>query len=58
MSILMSFFNVDRISCAHIRLVLTSNSLKEILPVYIINRWEKIARKVPIFGFDSVFADA
>jgi len=52
------FFNSDEIPYAHMLLVFTSNSLREIPTPYIINRWIKMAVKVHMYEFDSVVGDA
>ncbi|KAJ8437687.1 hypothetical protein Cgig2_028625 [Carnegiea gigantea] len=51
-------FDSDEIPCAHMLLVFTSNSLREILASYIINRWTKIAAKAPMYEFDNIMGDA
>ena len=51
-------FDSDGIPCAHMLPVFTSDSLREILVAYIINRCTKMAAKVPMYEFDSVVGDA
>jgi len=52
------FFILDGIPYAHILLVFTSNSLREIPTAYIINRLAKLVAKALMHEFDSVVGDA
>ncbi|KAJ8419723.1 hypothetical protein Cgig2_020784 [Carnegiea gigantea] len=52
------FFDSDGIPCAHMLLVFTSDSLREILAAYSINRWTKMAANALMYELDSVVRDA
>jgi len=52
------FFDSDRIPCAHMLLIFTSNLLREILAAFIVNRWIKTTAKVLMYEFYSVLTDA